>query len=340
MTLSNSVPSEYPSTDTRAIWFCGSLLGLVFLATLALRFGFRPTDWATLWSAVSKFDPTDPDQIVLRVIRLPRLIGAVLAGVSLGVAGALMQGMTRNPLADPGILGINAGASIGVVICIMALGITDPAALIWVALAGALVASVMVFLLAGGAQANPARLVLAGAAVSALFLALSRSVLLVSQQTLEVYRYWVLGGFDGLQFDTILTLLPFFAVGILIALIAAFVLNALMLGEDVARSLGVQVAAHPDRDWRRRGIWVGGRHVSNDVAQSAGLARCDRLQRRGQLRCPNGDCIDRRHGLARRDGRRNRGGDGNHCLGLGKWPAPISANSCRDRGQLDPDGRC
>lgn len=211
------------------------------LAALALRFGLRPIQWVDIGQAVFLFDPTNPEQIVVRQIRLPRLLAAVLAGAALGMAGALMQGMTRNPLADPGLLGVNAGASMGVVVSIMALGITDPSLLIWVALGGALVASVLVFLLGGGNQANPARLILAGAAVSALFLALGRSLLLVSQQTLEVYRFWVLGGFDGIEYATLLALLPFFIAGALIAMIGSFSLNALMLGDDTARGLGIRV---------------------------------------------------------------------------------------------------
>lgn len=240
-----SVPSDSPRmdkhVDNRALWLGLSVLGLLILGACALRFGLRPMGWAQIWAGVTGFDPTNPDQIVVRAIRLPRLVGALLAGASLGVAGALMQGVTRNPLADPGLLGVNAGASLGVVICVLILGVTDPAAFIWVALGGGFVASLVVFLLGGGSQTNPARLVLAGAAVSALFLALSRAVLLVSQQTLEVYRFWVLGGFDGVSFDTIGALLPFFVLGWGIAVIAAFTLNALMLGDDTARSLGVRV---------------------------------------------------------------------------------------------------
>ncbi|MTI02792.1 iron ABC transporter permease [Roseibium sp. RKSG952] len=236
-----SVPSEAPNTDARGMWLGLSVLGLIVLSVFALRFGLRPISWGSIWSAFATFEPLSPDQIVLREIRAPRLVGAVLAGASLGMAGALMQGMTRNPLADPGFLGVNAGASMGVVLCVLVLGITDPAVFVWVALGGAFIASLLVFLLGGGNQANPARLILAGAAVSALFLALSRSLLLVSQQTLDVYRFWVLGGFDGIDFGTITALLPFFAVGIVLSLLASFVLNALMLGTDTARSLGVRV---------------------------------------------------------------------------------------------------
>ena len=236
-----SVHSEATAADSRGLWLLLSLLGLFALSITAMRFGLRSTGWGPIWTVFTAFEPMNPDQIVIRDIRLPRLIGAILAGASLGMAGALMQGMTRNPLADPGILGVNAGASIGVVICILLLGITDPAVFVWVALGGAFVAALLVYLLGGGNQANPARLILAGAAVSALFLALSRSLLLVSQQTLDVYRFWVLGGFDGIEFATIQALLPFFGLGVFAAILSSFALNALMLGEDTARGLGVRV---------------------------------------------------------------------------------------------------
>lgn len=241
MAHSTSVPSQNPNADVRALWLGASALALFILSVVALRFGLRPTGWAPIWPALTAFEPLNPDQIVIREIRLPRLIGAVLAGASLGMAGALMQGMTRNPLADPGILGVNAGASMGVVLCILVLGVTDPASFVWIALGGGFAAAALVFLLGGGNQANPARLILAGAAVSALFLALSRSLLLVSQQTLDVYRFWVLGGFDGIDFNTLNALLPFFLAGVILALISGFALNALMLGDDVARGLGVRV---------------------------------------------------------------------------------------------------
>jgi iron complex transport system permease protein len=227
--------------DSRLAVLGLTTLGLILLAVLALRFGLRDTGFADVWGSLVAFDPLNARHVVIREIRLPRLVGAILAGASLGMAGALMQGMTRNPLADPGLLGVNAGASLGVVVCIMLLGITDPARFIWVSLGGGLIAALIVFFLGGAGKGSPARLILAGAAVSALFLALSRGLLLISQQTLDVYRFWVLGGFDGVQFSTIWSLAPFFSVGAILAAIATFSLNALILGQDTAKGLGVRV---------------------------------------------------------------------------------------------------
>ena len=217
------------------------VLGLALLSVLALRFGLRSMGFTDIWASFVAFDPLNASHIVVQEIRLPRLVAAVLAGASLGMAGALMQGMTRNPLADPGLLGVNAGASLGVVICIMLLGVTNPASFIWVALGGGFLASLIVFFLGGAGRGSPARLILAGAAVSALFLAISRGLLLISQQTLDVYRFWVLGGFDGAQFSTIIALAPFFGIGALLAGLATFSLNALILGQDTAKGLGIRV---------------------------------------------------------------------------------------------------
>ena len=229
-----------PAASLRGLRLAGALLGLVLLSAAALRFGFRPAGWETVWTALTAYDPNDAAHIVIRDMRLPRLAGAVLAGAALGISGALIQGMTRNPLAEPGLLGINGGAALGVVICILGFGITDPAAFVWVALGGALAASVLVFLLGGGSRANPLRLVLAGAALSALILALTRALLLVSSQTLDVFRFWVLGGFDGIQTATLYALLPFLSLGTALAAVAASGLNALQLGEDTAKGLGVR----------------------------------------------------------------------------------------------------
>lgn len=227
--------------DARLPAFALTVLALGVLAALALRFGLRDTALSDVWTSLTAFDPNDPRHVVIREIRMPRLAAAVLTGAALGMAGALMQGMTRNPLADPGFLGVNAGASVGVVICILVLGITDRSEFVWVAMGGTLVSGLMVFALGGGSKGSAARLVLAGAAVNALFMALTRGVLLISQQTLEVYRFWVLGGLDGITFDTIQSLLPFFGGGAVLAAIATFWLNALMLGEDTAKGLGVRV---------------------------------------------------------------------------------------------------
>ncbi|WP_264211203.1 FecCD family ABC transporter permease [Leisingera thetidis] len=233
-------PPALTRAGLRRLWLAAAVLGLAALCAAALRLGVRPVGWSAVWTALTAFDAGNADHIVVRHMRLPRLGGALLAGAALGLAGALMQGLTRNPLADPGLLGINGGAALGVALCVLVLGITDPAEFVWMALGGALASSVLVFLLGGGSRAGTLRLVLAGAAVSALFLALTRGLLLVSRQTLEVYRFWVLGGFDGIVPATLAALAPFLAAGAGLAALAAPGLNALLLGEDSATGLGVR----------------------------------------------------------------------------------------------------
>lgn len=239
------MPSDFslarPARDARPVILLGAFCALALLTLLALRLGYRPTGWADLGAALWAFDPAEPGQIVIRDIRLPRVLGALLGGAALGVAGALVQGMTRNPLADPGLLGINAGAAAGAIGGSFLLGFGAPGQMIWLALAGGGLGAVLVFSLAGGTQASPTRLLLAGAALTALFLALIRGLVLMSRQSLETYRFWVLGGFDDVSLQTIAALWPFFLAGGIAALVAATMIDALALGEDAARGLGVNV---------------------------------------------------------------------------------------------------
>lgn len=225
------------------------VLGYIGLATLLLAFGslfvgVRPISMSEVWVALTAFDPMDPDHIVVRELRVTRAIVAMLGGAALGLSGALMQVMTRNPLADPGLLGVNAGASFGVVLGIWGLRLTAPGALIVPALTGAGIAAVLVLLTGGGlrrAGPDPVRLVLAGAALSALFLALTWGLLILSRQSLDIYRYWVLGGFNQIDPASYQAVLPVFGIGFVTAGIAAFLLNPLMLGDDTARALGAKV---------------------------------------------------------------------------------------------------
>ncbi|MEM9348947.1 MAG: iron ABC transporter permease [Pseudomonadota bacterium] len=225
------------------------VLALAVFAALAalaisLTLGVRAVPASAIPEAFFAFDPQNADHVVIRELRLPRALAALLGGGALGLAGALMQTMTRNPLADPGLLGINGGASFGVVLGIWGLGLVAPGALAVPAIIGAAVAAVLVLLLGGAAGRrgpDPIRLVLAGAALSALFLALSWALLIAARQTLDVYRFWVLGGFQGIEFAQIAALAPLFAAGLVFAAIAAKMLGPLALGDDTARALGVRI---------------------------------------------------------------------------------------------------
>jgi iron complex transport system permease protein len=188
---------------------------------------------------------------IVNGMRLSRTLFGLAAGLALGMAGSLMQGLTRNPLADPGLLGVSAGAALGVVLSTMVFGVTALYGYIWFAFAGALVATTAVYLLGGLGRggAHPAKLALAGAAVSALLQSAIGAMLLLDSATLDEYRFWAVGSLNITDRAPLVQALPFMLAGVLLALTTAPALNNLSLGDDVARSLGQDV-----RVVRLRGI--------------------------------------------------------------------------------------
>jgi iron complex transport system permease protein len=218
-----------------------TLVLLVLATLLSLAVGARPVSPAVLLDAWTAFDPADGDQVVVRT-RLPRTVVGMLAGSALGLGGAAMQGLARNPLADPGILGVTAGAALGVVLGLQA-GVTGPTGQVWCALVGAGLAAAAVYAVAclGGARATPLRLTLAGAAVGAGLAAVTNALLISSRQTLDSFRFWQVGSLAGRGWDVVQAVLPFLVVGAATTLAAGALLNGLALGDDVARSLGQRV---------------------------------------------------------------------------------------------------
>ncbi len=175
--------------------------------------------------------------------RVARTVVGVLVGAGLAVAGAAMQGLTRNPLADPGLLGVNAGASLAVVVAIAVFGVGSVSGYVWWAMAGAGLAAVLVHAVAGlaGGGVTPLRLTLAGAAVSAGLASWSSGLLVSSKQSFDSFRFWQVGTIGGRGLDLVVTVLPFFAVGLGVVLLTVRRLNALALGDDLARGLGENV---------------------------------------------------------------------------------------------------
>ncbi|WP_277586647.1 FecCD family ABC transporter permease [Psychrobacillus antarcticus] len=173
--------------------------------------------------------------------RVSRTIFALFCGAALGVAGALMQAVTRNPLADPSILGVNTGASLFVVFGIAFLNITSADQYIWLALFGAGITAIFVFGIGslGRGGATPIKLVLAGAATSAALSSLVTAIMIPSTYAMDQFRFWQIGSVGSGTWDSIITFIPFLAIGLLIAFITAPALNALALGDEVASSLGV-----------------------------------------------------------------------------------------------------
>jgi iron complex transport system permease protein len=233
-----------PAARARRRALAGGVLALLVLLALAVvasvAIGARGIPLGHVWSAVVA-PAGSPDDVVVRSLRLPRTGLGLVVGVALGVAGALIQGHTRNPLADPGLLGVSAGAAFAVCLAVYAFGITSVAGSVWFALAGALVASVVVFGLGTLGGGTPVTLVLAGAAVTAFLGALTNGLVLSDTQTLDAYRFWAVGSLVGRGDGVLGQVLPFLLAGLLLAAVNAPALNTLQLGEDVARGLGQRI---------------------------------------------------------------------------------------------------
>ncbi|WP_253865570.1 FecCD family ABC transporter permease [Prauserella halophila] len=220
-------------------------VGVLFLLALAsVWFGSKGIPLLQTWDVLWHNDGSD-EAVVIHEYRIPRTILAMLVGASLGLAGALMQALTRNPLADPGLLGITMGASTGVALALTYLGITTVLGYVWLAFAGAAVASVVVYALGstGARGATPERLVVAGAAVTAVLFAVNSGLMLTAPDAFEEFRRWQVGSLSGRHYDVLLPVLPFMAVGVVAAMLLMRPLNALAMGDDLGRALG----AHPDR---------------------------------------------------------------------------------------------
>ncbi|TWD81163.1 iron complex transport system permease protein [Kribbella amoyensis] len=215
------------------------LLAAVLLSLLAGAQWFGPRD---VYAAAAEFAGSDTDRVI-RYLRLPRTATGLLAGAALGLAGALMQGVTRNPLADPGLLGVNAGAALAVVGAIGLLGIHSLTGYVWFAMGGALVATVVVHLVGsvGRGGATPVKLALAGAALSALLGSVTSAATLLDLSTLNEFRFWVVGSLTLATGGIVAQAVPFIAVGIVLALALGRSLNQLALGEDLATALGTRV---------------------------------------------------------------------------------------------------
>ncbi|GAA3994454.1 iron ABC transporter permease [Allokutzneria multivorans] len=218
------------------------LLVLTAAVLASIAIGSKPIALPEVWHALTSPTGTE-DDIVIGSLRLPRTMLGLAVGIALGVAGALMQGHTRNPLADPGLLGVNQGAAFAIVLSIFMLRTDDIYTLVWFGFAGALVATVAVFALGsvGRGGPTPVTLALAGAAISALLYALTSALVLLDAQSLEAFRFWRSGSLAGRDPEIVLQVLPFLVAGLVLALINSPGLNALSLGEDVARSLGQSV---------------------------------------------------------------------------------------------------
>jgi iron complex transport system permease protein len=191
------------------------------------------------------FDPNaaGTNATILRELRIPRTLLALLVGAAIGLSGAIMQGVTRNPLADPGLLGINSGAALFVVLGISLFGLTTLTAYVWLGFGGAAVATVLVYAVAslGREGATPIKLALAGAAITAAFGSITTGALMIDTTTLDAFRFWQVGSLAGRGTDILVSIAPFLAAGIALALVTGRLLDAMALGDDIARGLGQRV---------------------------------------------------------------------------------------------------
>jgi iron complex transport system permease protein len=219
------------------------LVGLLILAVLvSLLVGYRPIAPAELWHALTAPDPTDAAHVTIRSIRIPRTIAGLVCGGALGAAGMAIQALTRNPLADPGILGINAGAAFGVVLGALILGQVDAGILSVLAFPGAALAATAVFALGGGLDGNasPVRLTLAGAALSVLLLSLVTASVLMRGETLDVVRFWIVGSLAEARARPLLEMSLAAGAGLILILALSPKLEALALGDALSRGLGTR----------------------------------------------------------------------------------------------------
>ncbi len=219
---------------------------LVVLAAVicaGIGWGSRDVDVSTVWSALTDFDPDAPAQTVIREMRLPRTLIGLLAGAALGLGGAILQGSTRNPLADPGIMGINAGAGAFIVIAILLVGAMPLSVYVVLAFLGAALTTALVYVVAafGREGATPVKLALAGAAVSAGLYSVTSGVVLLDVDALNELRFWQVGALAGRYWPVLTQAAPFLIIGIVAALACGRLLNGLALGDDLAVALGQRV---------------------------------------------------------------------------------------------------
>lgn len=227
---------------TRLIWLMLVLAALLAGCGLSVVIGTRDVGWAEIASALGGGRDSIGEAVV--AVRLPRTLLAALAGAALGLSGAVMQGVTRSPLADPGILGVNAGAAMAVVIGMAWFGIESLSAFLWTAILGAGATAALVYAIGslGRGGATPLKLALAGAATAIAVSSLTVAILLPRADIAGGVQSWQIGGVGGATPEAITAMLPFLAAGFALSLLSARNLNMLALGDDTAAGFGVPVA--------------------------------------------------------------------------------------------------
>jgi iron complex transport system permease protein len=215
---------------------------LVAICLLSVAVGTKNIPLGEVWNGLFAYDDSN-NAVIIRELRVPRTVLGLIVGVALGVSGALIQAMTRNPLADPGILGVNAGAAFFVALAVGVFGFTGIWSYIWFAFVGAILATVAVYVLGsmGRSGATPIRLTLSGIALAAVLGGVTSGMLLLDPEAFDKMRFWGAGSLAGRGLDISLAVGPFVALGLILAIVIARPLNAIALGDDLAQSLGAKV---------------------------------------------------------------------------------------------------
>ncbi|MFD8718184.1 FecCD family ABC transporter permease [Streptomyces sp. NPDC059629] len=234
-----TAPAPPTRRAIRALGLLGSVVILVLVALASIAIGAKELPLDEVWHGLFHDTGTYGDAVVGE--RLSRTVLGLLAGAALGLSGAVLQALTRNPLADPGLLGINAGASAAVVTAITFFGVTTLNGYVWFAFFGAAAVGALVWFLGGSRGATPVRLALAGTAISAALYGYLQAVMITDDAALGKMRFWTVGSLASASDSTILQVLPFLAVGTLLALGLARPLNAVAMGDDTARALGANL---------------------------------------------------------------------------------------------------
>ncbi|CAN3985591.1 FecCD family ABC transporter permease [Kitasatospora purpeofusca] len=234
-------PDRRRANRWRAAGLCAALLLLFLIAVLSVSVGARSIPFATVLRGLFSPDGTE-NAVIVQDYRLTRTLLGLAVGAGLGLAGALMQALTRNPLADPGLLGIESGASAAVVAGIGFLHVTSPSGYVWFAMAGSALTAAAVHTLgtAGRGAPSPIRLVLAGTAVNASLIAGISTLTFLDRDSFAALRIWSVGTLAGRGDDVLVQVLPFLLVGVVLALALAGPLNALALGEELGSALGAR----------------------------------------------------------------------------------------------------
>jgi iron complex transport system permease protein len=240
----DTAPPAEPSRQRRrsavkAVGLLAALALLVVVAMASIAVGAKQLTMGQVWHGLFADTGTYGDVVVGE--RLSRTVLGLLAGAALGLAGAVLQALTRNPLADPGLLGINAGASAAVVTAITFFGVTSLGGYVWFAFAGAMLVGALVWFLGGSRGATPVRLALAGMAIAAALQGYLQAMMILDEAALGRMRFWTVGSLSSASWDSIGQVLPFIVVGTALALALARPLNAMEMGDDTARALGAHL---------------------------------------------------------------------------------------------------